>query len=401
MASSFLDPARRWKAVWPLATGMPVTAACALSGLPASLSLGVGLVAAVAFILGGLPGRRVAARETAADGHDLTSAEVAPPVEKPADIAPAAIEPTEGLSEHLAAYQLTLERASHYTSSVTVDAEDAAMRIIDGLKEIEASVGDLLSFLETSGTNEKVIEIIENTDRQLSRNRKLIEDFVSRRDQDIERWHSQVGEIDRMTDDLGHAIDGIRNIASQTRLLALNAAIEASHAGKHGAGFAVVASEVKNLSDASNQTAHRVGEGLGKLRDSIRDNLTVLVTKRLEGEQRELNQIAASISEVTEMMERLIAHQRDTLGKVQFESNRMISPVLQLLGSIQFQDVARQRIQHVEMFFAKARKDIAAVAAALGSNREIPTATELRSALAEEGPAAPRQRGTYTEIELF
>jgi methyl-accepting chemotaxis protein len=301
----------------------------------------------------------------------------------------------------LHAYDETLQRAAFYTSSVVDDTRDAAHRIVAGLKAMEASIGDVLSFLETSSSNEKVLEIVDNTDRQLTENRRLIGDFIARRDRDIESWRLQIGAIDRMTDELSHEIDGIRGIASQTRLLALNAAIEASHAGEHGAGFAVVASEVKHLSDASNRTAHQVGQGLGKLRQSIRDQLTVLVSERMGDEQRELEHIAASISDLTAQMERLVAHQRDTLGKVQVESNRMVSPILQLLGSIQFQDVTQQRIRHVESVFATAREDMAAVSDALGSRRPIPSATGLRAAVAHDGPAAPRAQGSFAEIELF
>ncbi|MCW2284103.1 methyl-accepting chemotaxis protein [Rhodoblastus acidophilus] len=399
MAAAVLDAAHLWKPLPPLAAGLPVAAVGALAGLPMGLSLTLGLTAAIASALAAIPFRRAApAAERAEPIRQEAAPQAAPPVSAPAAVE---AERSAQVLEHLDAYDQTFQRAAFYTSSVVDDASDAAGRIITDLKTMEASIGDVLSFLETSSTNEKVMAIVENTDRQLMQNRRLIGDFIARRDRDIDSWRMRIAAIDKMTDDLSHEIDGIRGIASQTRLLALNAAIEASHAGEHGAGFAVVASEVKHLSDASNRTAHQVGQGLEKLRESIRDQFSVLVSERLGDEQRELALIADSISDLTAQMERLVAHQRDTLGKVQVESNRMVSPVLQLLGSIQFQDVAQQRIRHVEMFFSKAREDVAALSEALASRRDMPGAEALRAAIAQDGPAAPRASGSFAEIELF
>ncbi len=399
MIAAVLDAAHLWKPLPPLAAGLPVAAVGALAGLPAGLSLTLGLTSAIASALAAIPFRRAAP-------PNAPPKESVEPIRQEPQAAPPPVpvrddDRCENVRQHLDAYDQTFQRAALYTSSVVDDASDAAGRIIAGLKTMETSIGDVLSFLETSSTNEKVMAIVDNTDRQLMENRRLIGDFIARRDRDIDSWRARIVSIEKMTDELSHEIDGIRGIASQTRLLALNAAIEASHAGEHGAGFAVVASEVKHLSDASNRTAHQVGQGLGKLRESIRDQLSVLVSERLGDEQRELEHIAVSICDLTAQMERLVAHQRDTLGKVQVESNRMVSPVLQLLGSIQFQDVAQQRIRHVEMFFSKAREDIAAVSDALASRRDMPGANELRAAIAEDGPAAPRVSGSFAEIELF
>jgi len=404
MAVALVDLGKLWRPLAPLAAGAPVIAVGAAAGLPMGLALTLGLTAAIAFVVVNIPVLRASGGPAvlAAQTRQAVDAIAPPPHDAPPHDAPVLGDRTcEGLRDHLGAYDEALARATHYTSSVVDDTHDAAERIICGLKTMESSIGDVLTFLETSGSNDRVMEIVNNTERQLMENRRLIDDFIARRDQDISSWRAQIGGIDKMTDDLSHAIDGIRGIASQTRLLALNAAIEASHAGEHGKGFAVVASEVKHLSDASTRTAQQVGQGLCKLRESIRDQLTVLVNERLGAEQRELEHIAASISDLTAQMERLVAHQRDTLGKVQAESNRMISPVLQLLGSIQFQDIAQQRIRHVEMFFAKSREDIAAVNDALVARRDLPSADGLRAAIAEDGPAAPRTAGSFAEIELF
>jgi methyl-accepting chemotaxis protein len=146
---------------------------------------------------------------------------------------------------------------------------------------------------------------------------------------------------------LNRVVGQVRGISKQTNLLAINAAIEATRAGQAGRGFAVVASEVKHLSQASDKAAVDIHDGIGRLQDAVNVSMRTIVHKRLDAERKGFEVISDSISELTENLDRLISHQRDVLVKIHEASGLTAHAIMTLIGSIQFQDVTRQELQHV------------------------------------------------------
>lgn len=394
-----------WSRLGPLlaVAGAIVAVGLALGNTPAS-SATIAFVAGLTLMVTGALLRRATERvipeliqPTAIRPDETVKADAAA-------FSPDASRPTEAqatLSVPIEIYGDLFDRATRDTSSVSAEAEAAAFTIMTSLRSMESAMADLISFLESAGTNSRVLEIVERTDRELVRNRDLITQFVLRRDRDIEDCWNRLGEIETMTANLNDAVDGIRAVAKQTHLLALNAAIEASRAGTFGVGFGVVAQEVKHLSEMSNRTATQINQGLSALSDSIRENLTTLVSQRIEVERVELDHISASIISLTEDMERLVSHQRDTLGKVQQESNRIAAPVLALIGSIQFQDIIRQRLNHLETIFGLARENLERLTDATETGQTVPDWNAFAQAVAADGPAAPRANSSTCDIELF
>ena len=130
-------------------------------------------------------------------------------------------------------------------------------------------------------------------------------------------------------------------------MLAFNAAIEAARAGQFGKGFAVVASEVKQLSRDSDKAALDIQDGIMRLQEAISASMETIVHKRLDAERKGFEIITASMSEMSENLERIMSHQRDVLVKIQEASEMIAHPIMALIASIQFQDITRQELQHV------------------------------------------------------
>lgn len=385
---------------------LPVAAAgIASQGAPLAVLLTAGSTCAVALAVAWLRRRRRAVDTATAERSDGVAAAAA--LDNPMCAACSAERASTllALTGHLQVFERLFDRATGDTDSVSAESEAAAFTIMSSLREVDDGLcGVLDSFAspivrEPSGPVQRPAVV----DGLPQRNR--VTEFILRRDLEIVSTIERFAAIERVTEKLCASVQGVREIARQSRLLALNASIEASHAGALGAGFAVVASEVRRLAHISDETAAKVGGELAALRDTVRHSMNELEEhRRVDEDRTELEAIAIAVRQRTEDMEALLSHQKETLTKVQSESNVIATHIIELVGSIQFQDVIRQRLKHLEKIFAAARRHLGGIEAALldTSRPALPDLVGFAEAVAEVGPSPPRRTiDAGLAIELF
>lgn len=97
--------------------------------------------------------------------------------------------------------------------------------------------------------------------------------------------------------------DTILKISNQTNLLALNASIEAARAGEAGSGFAVVASEIGSLSDSTNDAANEIQKMSNDVVEAIQglnnlaDEMLFLLREEVSADYERFGSISQSFAD--------------------------------------------------------------------------------------------------------
>ncbi|MBF0285194.1 MAG: CZB domain-containing protein [Magnetococcales bacterium] len=197
--------------------------------------------------------------------------------------------------------------ASLNASTIAAAAEEISANF-HGVSEGIGHVNDAVSVV-ASAVEEMSSSLTEVRSRCESANHMALEAASTSRD-----TGGMMAHLGEAAQEIGKAVQLIRQIADQTNMLALNAAIEAAGAGEAGKGFAVVATEVKELSQ---RTA----------------SATQLITKQVEEIQARTLRAREGSERVTGLVEDLsqandeIAHSVEEQTKAVGEIARSVSGV--------------------------------------------------------------------------
>ena len=320
-----------------------------LPPLPGLAAVGLRLGVAIPLFLAGLLLLR---SRSCRGGHQARSplppvAEEFPPavVPDPPAGAPDALEFAVSMSETVSYYRNFASALKAQAAALIVDTETNAVNLMKELQAIQNGFQEVVNFISAADSNDAVVSIIERSQIELTGESGLIAEFSRQREQDAAKAQAAMDNIGRVVTDLSGAVQAMRDIARTTRMLSLNATIEAVRAGEAGKGFSIIAGEVKNLSQQSDAAAVAIGKGIAQLEQAVQASLKTVVSDRITLEAGRFTLVSDGVSELIANLQKLIVQQRDAMAKVQNENEQLAAPIMQMIGSIQFQDVVKQRLE--------------------------------------------------------
>jgi methyl-accepting chemotaxis protein len=195
-------------------------------------------------------------------------------------------------------------------------------------------------------------ELTESTGARVESNRQIVsavqmqlEEQVSELRDNFERIQTMAGEVLGLTP----LIKMIASIAQRTNLLALNAEIEAARAGEAGRGFAVVAGEVRSLAAQSTQAAAEIAKKINATAEKVNREM---VEARTSLEQHKSADIMTHlVSDLSAMQQEFDSNGKlllDVITELDANYKESVRGMSEAMGHIQFQDVMRQRLEHVQ-----------------------------------------------------
>jgi methyl-accepting chemotaxis protein len=195
-----------------------------------------------------------------------------------------------------------------------------------------------------------MVNNIVSLSKQAMRMVYLLDDVVQDV-QDVEKFIGEIGEINQ-----------------QTNFLALNARIEAARAGAAGTTFHVVAGEVRQLSSTTAALAERMRLSVGAVSSGVTRGYEILQTIA----DTDLSPQLLAKERIDSAMSGLIVqaeHFTAVLSDAVVASDTMTRNIGQIVTRLQFQDLAKQRFEHVVdgmMLMKGGLEELEAATAAIG-----------------------------------
>ena len=195
-------------------------------------------------------------------------------------------------------------------------------------------------------------DLTESTRARVEQNKEVVAAIGQRihvQNQEMRDNFTRIQSLSGGVCALSPLIKLITSIARQTNLLALNAEIEAARAGSAGRGFSVVAMEVRKLAALSTKAAAEISEKIGSTCKKVEAEMTEAQTALKKHEAD--NSMSHLIQDLSEMQQQFSKNGElllEVIGEVEASYAENVTRLSDALGHIQFQDVMRQRMGHVQ-----------------------------------------------------
>ena len=241
--------------------------------------------------------------------------------------------------------RVEIERTSALVEDSTVDLSRRFRELAETARDQATRVDSIVAmarFIEIDGEQVPLDELVNNMQTMIN---EMIANIVQLSMKAMNMVYL-LDDVQKDVGDLEKSITDIDAINRQTNFLALNATIEANRAGDAGRTFAVVATEVRNLSKTTSELADRMRSKVSAVVKGVRDGHDIL--RHIANTDMSPQMLAKD--RVDKTMESLVNqtnHFQQVLEGTSASSEEMSRVIGRMVTGMQFQDLAKQRLEHV------------------------------------------------------
>ncbi|MFW5768414.1 MAG: methyl-accepting chemotaxis protein [Spirochaetota bacterium] len=296
---------------------------------------------------------------TEAETDEITGVKLLEEEDAPADTA--AVEAVKSIEEQN-------KRRREFLDSVSADIGDKAAVVPVLISQIqavvehtdEAAITLSKSFMNINKLAKQQVSGVSDVFGSLSGNEQAEENVLTSMKVVLEEILDRFGEmmgfirenkanaskIIEDTEVIKNIVAKIEGITEDSKVLAINAAIEAARAGEEGKGFAVVAQEFRKLSENSesaNREIQEIVEAVSDRTNTISRETEASFQRGSEVMEKAKGMLEESLARIDET----ITDTKTRLGDLSEQAEDLAKQISAIVVSIQFQDITRQRLEHV------------------------------------------------------
>ncbi|WP_029894645.1 methyl-accepting chemotaxis protein [Desulfohalovibrio reitneri] len=157
----------------------------------------------------------------------------------------------------------------------------------------------------------------------------------------------QLGRILDIVQGLDRFIGEFRRIVRKLQMLGISTRIESARLGNLGSGFSTLADDVEKLSHTIEEHSANITEQSGKLRDlvwSAREKTSEIMATQRGCSEEIIEHVTENLGHLREVDRR----STEAAAKLPHRSREMADNVGHVVQSMQFHDIVRQQIEHVQ-----------------------------------------------------
>lgn len=233
-------------------------------------------------------------------------------------------------------------------TSVVTYTDEAANEIVSRLQEISQNVHAIVVTVTNAWKHDSALfmQEVQRTLHEREEALTSLRQFMEQREAVVAADGLRWDKLSQDADEMKANVDGIRQLASTARILSINARIEAAHAGEKGRAFDIIASEMRKLSEDVDKIAENVGTRVMSMGAEIRSEHMTEAQRTVQAEHSTLEALGQKLNQLG-AFDTLQRNTANLLLELANSTELIANQVMEALASVQFQDITRQKIEHV------------------------------------------------------